>query len=498
MKVLLVNPEFPDTYWSFRHALPFEGKRCVFPPLALLTVSSLLPPTCARRLVDLNIESLKDSELEWADMVFITGMLAQKESLHEVVRRCKRLGKTVVLGGPYVTSTIEELPEADHIFQGEAETTLPQFFEDLKRGEASRIYKAAARPPMSISPIPDFQLADLKRYSSMSVQYSRGCPFSCEFCDIIEIYGRVPRTKSNNQILNELDQLKQRGWRGPLFIVDDNFIGNKKNVRQLMPALIEWQKTNGYPFSLLTEASVNLADDDELLSNMRAAGFRRVFLGIETPVEESLKEAQKTQNRGNLLDSVKKIQSYGMEVMAGFIVGFDNDPDDIFERQIEFIRESAIPLAMVGMLNALPDTQLWKRLEREGRLLGEASGNNTVSTVNFVPKMDLERLVNGYQTIMQTIYKPREYYQRALDSLKRTANKTPEPTPYSLLDEVKGLVRLVLKLGVIDGERREFWRFFIQALRKHHDRMTESLRLAAMGYHFRKLNDSYDPLENEV
>jgi radical SAM superfamily enzyme YgiQ (UPF0313 family) len=498
MKILLVNPEFPDTYWSFRHALPFEGKRCVFPPLGLLTVSSLLPTSCERRLIDLNVESLKGSHIDWADMVFITGMLAQKQSLHSVVQECKRRGKTVVLGGPYVTSTIEELPHADHIFQGEAETTLPQFFNDLKCGDAKRIYKAPERPSMSISPIPDFRLVDTKSYSCMSVQYSRGCPFSCEFCDIIEIYGRIPRTKTNQQILAELDELSARGWRGPVFIVDDNFIGNKKNVRQLLPDLVDWQKRHGHPFSLLTEASVNLADDDELLSNMRDAGFRRVFLGIETPVEESLKEAQKSQNRGNLLDSVKKIQSYGMEVMAGFIVGFDNDPADIFQRQIDFIRESAIPLAMVGMLNALPDTQLWKRLEREGRLLGEdATGNNTISTVNFVPKMDVDLLVNGYQSIMKTIYKPREYYQRALDSLKRTANDMPEPTPYNLAQEITAFVRLVLKLGVIDGERKEFWRFFIQALRKHHDRMTESLRFAAMGYHFRKLNDSYQPLENE-
>ena len=499
MKVLLVNPEFPDTYWSFRHALPFEGKRSVFPPLSLMTVSSLIPRSVERRLVDLNIESLKTSQLEWADMVFITGMLAQKESLHNVVQRAKRLGKQIVLGGPYVTSTIEELPHADHIFQGEAETTLPQFFVDLERGEAKRVYKAIDRPPMSISPPPDFDVVDLKRYSCMSVQYSRGCPFSCEFCDIIEIYGRVPRTKSNQHLLGEFDELQRRGWRGPVFIVDDNFIGNKKNVRLLLPELVDWQRRHGHPFSLLTEASINLAGDDELLNNMRDAGFRRVFLGIETPVEESLKEAQKTQNRGNLLDSVKKIQSYGMEVMAGFIVGFDNDPEDIFERQIEFIRESAIPLAMVGMLNALPDTQLWKRLEREGRLLGEdATGNNTISTLNFVTKMDAAKLISGYERIMKTIYKPREYYQRALDSLKRTAHETAEPTPYNLLDEIKALFRLVLKLGVIDSERKEFWRFFIQALRNHHDRMTESLRLAAMGYHFRKLNDLYDVVESEV
>lgn len=499
MKVLLANPEFPDTYWSFRHALPFEGKSCAFPPLGLLTVSALLPSSWERRLVDVNVRELKDADIEWADMVFVTGMLAQKESLHEIVRRSKALGKKVVLGGPYVTSTVEELPDADHLFLGEAETTLPQFVIDLENGTAKRSYKAPERPPLSITPLADFGLVDFKSYSAMSVQYSRGCPFSCEFCDIIEIYGRVPRTKSNQQILAEFDALFALGWRGTLFIVDDNFIGNKKNVRQLMPDLARWQKAHNYPFSLLTEASVNLADDEELLAHMREAGFRRVFLGIETPVEESLKEAQKSQNRGNLLESVSRIQSYGMEVMAGFIVGFDNDPDDIFERQINFIRESAIPLAMVGLLNALPDTQLWKRLEREGRLLGEASGNNTVCTVNFVPKMDLERLVAGYQSIMRTIYKPGEYYQRALDSLKRTSHMVPEATNYTVLGAVASFMRIALKLGVFDSERREFWRFFLKAFSKHRNRMAESLRLAAMGYHFRRLNDSFgEPLDEEA
>src|SRR5215813_13943332 len=303
MRVLLVNPAFPDTYWSFRHALPFEGKRSAFPPLGLLTVSALLPSSWEKRLVDLEIESLKDSDIEWADMVFATAMLVQKESLREVVKRSKAKGKRVVLGGPYVTSTREELPPADHLFRGEAETTLPQFVEDLARGEAKPVYQAPERPALSITPVADFALANLKRYSAMSVQYSRGCPFSCEFCDIIEIYGRVPRTKSNQQMLTEFDALRDLGWRGTVFIVDDNFIGNKKNVRQLLPDLARWQKANGHPFELITESSVNLADDEPLLHNMREAGFQRVFLGIETPVEESLHEAQKSQNRGNLLDS---------------------------------------------------------------------------------------------------------------------------------------------------------------------------------------------------
>src|SRR5947209_14123668 len=467
MKVLLVNPEFPDTYWSFRHALPFEGKRCAFPPLGLLTVSALLPDSWERKLVDLNVRRLKASDIDWADMVFATAMLVQKDSLKQVVKRCKAKGKRVVLGGPYVTTTIEDLPDADHIFLGEAETTLPQFIEDLARGEARRSYQAAERPPLSATPMAHFHLADLKRYSAMSVQYSRGCPFSCEFCDIIEIYGLVPRTKSNQQMLAEFDALKALGWRGTVFIVDDNFIGNKKNVRQLLPELARWQKENGYPFSLITESSLNVDDDEALLESMRDAGFRRVFLGIETPVEESLKEAQKSQNRGNLLESVRKIQSYGMEVMAGFIVGFDNDPEDIFERQIDFIRKSAIPLAMVGLLNALPDTQLWKRLEREGRLLGEASGNNTTCSFNFKTRMDPALLIQGYQTIMRTIYSPREYYQRALDSMKRTAHEFSEAQHYNLISSVTALTRVLLRLGVLDRERKEFWRFFTQTLFKH-------------------------------
>lgn len=492
MKVLLINPEFPDTYWSFRHALPFEGKKCAFPPLGLMTVSALLPKSWEKRLVDLNVRRLKESDIQWADMVFATAMLVQEDSLREVVKRCKARGKRVVLGGPYVTTTIKDLPEADHIFLGEAETTLPQFVIDLERGEAKRSYKAVERPPLSATPLANFHLADMKQYSAMSVQYSRGCPFSCEFCDIIEIYGRVPRTKSNAQLLTELDTLKDLGWRGTVFIVDDNFIGNKKNVRGLLPELAEWQKRNGYPFSLLTEASANLADDEELLDNMRTAGFRRVFVGIETPDAESLKEAQKSQNRGNLLNAVQTIQSYGMEVMAGFIVGFDNDPEDIFERQINFIRESAIPLAMVGLLNALPETQLWKRLEREGRLLGnDATGNNTVCSLNFRTVMDPARLIAGYQSIMRTIYSPRAYYERALDSMKRTQQLGPEPQHYSTLSGLASLTRIGLKLGVFDRERKEFWRFLMQAATKHHKQLAESLRLAAMGYHFRKLSELY-------
>ena len=378
MKVLLVYPEFPDTYWSFRHALSFEGKRSAFPPLGLLTISSMLPNSWDKRLIDMNVETLSVNDIEWADLVFVSAMIVQKDSLDEVIALCKKHGKRVAVGGPFVSTSAEKMPDADHIFIGEAETTLPEFIKDLEKNTTKSIYEADERPSLLETPVPDFGLIDINNYSSMSVQYSRGCPFQCEFCDIIEIYGRVPRTKSSDQILAELDALRSTGWRGMVFIVDDNFIGNKRHVRKLLPELVEWNSKNKYPFSFFTEASVNLAEDDALLGSMQEAGFRRVFLGIETPVEESLKEAQKGQNtRRGLLESVSRIQSYGMEVMAGFIVGFDNDPEDIFERQRSFISNSGIPLAMVGLLTALPDTQLWRRLEREGRLIEESSGNNT-------------------------------------------------------------------------------------------------------------------------
>src|SRR5882672_1226701 len=490
MNALLIYPEFPDTFWSFRHALRFIGKKSAFPPLGLLTISSMLPRPWNRRLIDMNVRPLATADLKWADVVFASAMYVQKESLKAVIKLCKAHGKTVVMGGPYASMGLNDAIGADHVFVGEVETTFPDFIEDFEHGEAKAVYQALERPALALTPIPDFGLAELSQYSDMSVQYSRGCPFNCEFCDIIEIYGRVPRTKSNQQILAELDTLLRIGWRGEVFIVDDNFIGNKKNVRLLMPELAEWSARNKYPFAFTTEASVNLADDDELLAQMQTAGFRQVFIGIETPVVESLKEAQKGQNtRRDLIDSVRKVQSYGMEVLAGFIVGFDNDPDDIFERQIDFIRESAIPVAMVGLLAAIPDTQLWRRLEREGRLLLESTGNNTDGSLNFVPKMDATRLIEGYKSIMRAIYSPGEYYQRALDCLERVVAGAPEARSNNIASDVVALFRVMLALGVRDRARGEFWRYLSRALTRHREKFAEAVRLAAIGYHFRKLTE---------
>lgn len=495
MKVLFVYPWFPNTYWSFRYALSILGKRSFFPPLGLMTISAMLPKDWERRLVDMNVQRLTNADLKWADAVFLSAMHVQRDSLQEVITRAKALGKRVVVGGPYASICPELLTQADHVFVGEVENIFPQFLEDLERGDAKPVYHATDRPALSAVPIPDFGLADLRRYKIMPLQYSRGCPFNCEFCDIIEIYGRVPRTKSNQQLLAELDALLSIGWRGTVFIVDDNFIGNKKNVKLLMPDIVKWSEEHGYPFSFLTEASVNLADDDELLHLMTRAGFNRVFVGIETPIEESLKSAQKGQNtRRDLLESINKIQQAGMEVMAGFIVGFDEDPEDIFERQICFIRDSAVPLSFVGILSAIPQTQLWRRLEREGRLLGfDHTGNAHDCALNFVPKMDPEQLVSGYQSILRTIYAPEEYYQRSLDCLARV-NRDQAPSLRgggNLHNDLSGLFRIALTLGVRDRERSRFWRYILSVFREHRDKLEHGMMLAVMGYHFRKLTEEY-------
>jgi len=496
MKVLLVYPWFPDTYWSFRHALSFQAKRSAFPPLGLMTVSAMLPVSWEKRLVDINVRALTATDIKWADAIFVSAMHVQRDSLKKVIKLGKAYGKRVVVGGPYASICANELAEADHVFIGEAEMTFPTFLRDLEKGEPKRIYAAAERPALSMAPIPHFRLADLKLYSAMSVQYSRGCPFNCEFCDIIEIYGRVPRTKCNQQMLAEFDALLKAGWRDDVFIVDDNFIGNKKNVKRFLPELAQWSAQHKYPFSFATEASINLADDDELLHLMRCAGFCRVFVGIETPVEESLKEAQKSQNRRrDLIECIRKIQSYGMEVMAGFIVGFDNDPENIFDQQIDFIRKSAVPLSIVSLLAAIPETQLWRRLEREGRLLGDHTGNNTDCTLNFVPKMDRARLIAGYKSILRTIYTPNEYYQRALDCLAQVnRNGAPELRGTgTTLNDIAALMRIALRLGIQDASRAEFWYFIKRVLAEHREKFGQGIVLAAMGYHFRKLTEQYCP-----
>ncbi len=489
MNALLIYPEWPDTYWSFKHALPFEGKRSAFPPLGLLTIAPLLPKHWKKRLVDTNIRPLTEADLAWADVALLSGMLVQKPDLLAILARCRARGLPTVVGGP-VTSSVEELPRhADHVVIGEAEELMAGLAADLEQGTAKPLYRARELPVLTQAPLPDLSLIDTKRYSAMAIQFSRGCPFNCEFCDIIEIYGRRPRTKAPAQMAAELEQLYERKWRGLVFIVDDNFIGNKKKVKELLPVLLEWNVRRGRPFTFLTEASVNLADDAELLQLMKDAGFTRVFVGIETPVEASLKEAQKMQNtRRSLLDSVRRIQSYAIEVMAGFIVGFDSDPENIFDKQVEFIQESAIPLAMVGLLQALPGTQLYRRLLKEGRIVDEGHGDNMDCRLNFVPNMNPQRLVEGYRSILQRIYHPDAYYERARRFL---AHYHPTHHQRRSLSDYLAVARSILKQGVLGESRTSYWKFFLEAATRYRHTFGTAITLAIMGYHFQKLTQVY-------
>jgi radical SAM superfamily enzyme YgiQ (UPF0313 family) len=482
MNALLVYPEWPDTYWSFRHALPFQGKRSAYPPLGLLTIAALLPAHWAKRLVDTNVRALTDSDLAWADVALVSGMLVQKEHLLVILARCRARGLCTVVGGPIASGFGELHCYADHVVIGEAEDLIAPLAEDLERGTAKPQYRAREMPPLERSPVPDLSLINPRHYSSMAIQYSRGCPFNCEFCDIIEIYGRKPRTKSVAQVITELEQLYRRKWRGSVFLVDDNFIGNKKNVKQLLPALAEWNDRHRRPFTFFTEASVNLADDPELLTMMKDAGFIRVFLGIETPVEACLKEAQKLQNtHRSLLDSVLRIQQHGIEVMAGFIVGFDNDPDDVFDRQVEFIQESAIPIAMVGLLQALPGTQLYRRLGQEGRLVSDANGNNIDCNLSFIPTMSAQRLLDGYRSILKRIYAPDAYYERVRRFLDRYHPTNHVRRPFS---EYLAFCRSLVKQGILGDSRASYWKFLLAAATRHRHAFGAAVTLAIMGYHF--------------
>lgn len=490
MKTLLVYPEFPDTFWSFKHALPFQGKRSAYPPLGLLTVASMLPESWPKRVVDLNVRRLKDSDLDWADVVFFSGMIVQGPSMKTAIDRCKSRGLRTVVGGPIASTQDPHFAGVDHVVEGEAEELIGELASDLERGEAKPHYKAKDLPDLTRVPLPQLHLANLRRYSAMAVQYSRGCPFTCEFCDIIEIYGRRPRTKTPEQVCAEFDLVYRLGWRGPVFLVDDNFIGNKKNVKALLPHLVEWMRNHKYPFSLFTEASLNLAEDDDLLRMMREAHFTRVFLGIETPVAESLKETTKFQNlRHDLLESVKRIQARGIEVMAGFIVGFDSDPHDVFDRQIQFIRDAAIPLSMVGLLSALPNTQLWRRLKSEGRLLKESLGSNTLLDLNFIPKMDPQELLAGYQRILKTIYNPEEYFKRASDFLSHLGASARAPMVFS---DLMALGRSLWRQGVLSDYRMQYWKFIAETLHRHRTHFDKAITLAIMGHHFFELTWARD------
>ena len=493
MKVLLVYPRYPDTFWSFRHALRIAGKKANFPPLGLLTVAAMLPQEWDKKLVDMNVTPLSDKDIRWADYVFISAMVVQRESVREVIGRCKAFGTKIVAGGPLFFSEYEYFEEVDHLVLGEAEVTLPPFLEDLEKGYAKHIYTSKERPDITKTPLPLWSLLDMKKYSSTSIQYSRGCPYNCECCDIIILNGNVPRTKSKEQTIAELDALYNRGWRDSIFVVDDNFIGNKRKLKkEILPAIIEWQKERKYPSPLFTEASINLVDDEELMKLMIEAGFDMVFIGIETTNEESLAECSKNQNRGrDLVASVKKLQNHGFQVQGGFILGFDSDPVSIFKSQINFIQKSGIVTAMVGLLNAPPGTRLYERLKKENRILEDISGDNTDCSMNFIPKMDRETLINGYKDIMATIYSPKEYYKRVKIFLKEYRPKKKKGLSQLQSLHLRAFIRAMWFLGVRDRERVYYWRFFISTLLKRPRHFPLSISLAVSGFHFRQVVSKY-------
>jgi len=486
MNVLLISPQTPDTFWSFKHALRFVSKKASMPPLGLLTVAAMLPTDWQLKLVDLDVDRLHDRDLLWADYVMIGAMLVQQGSVHQVAARCNSLGKPLIAGGPLFTTGHESFPEIQHFVLGEAEDVIGQLVDDMRSGTVQRFYQAPRRPQVTQTPAPRWDLIDLHDYVTMSVQFSRGCPYDCEFCDIIVMNGRVPRTKSPAQLLGELEGLRRRGWKDMVFIVDDNFIGNKRKTRELLHAVIDWRQRTRAKMGFLTEASVNLADDAGLQDLMVRAGFKKVFVGIETPSVEALTECRKLQNRSrDLVESVHTLQRAGLEVMGGFIVGFDSDSQDIFKRQLEFIQRSGVATAMVGLLTALPQTRLWKRLQGEGRLERESSGNNTDGALNFTPRLSRDFLTNGYRELMKKLYEPHTYYQRI-----RTFLRAYQPTGPRLRlsrSDLIGFLKSFWILGVWHRGRVSYWRFFWGTLLTRPRQFPRAIELAILGYHFRRV-----------
>lgn len=488
----MVYPMYPDTFWSFKHALKFVSKKASFPPLGLLTVASMLPKEWNKKLIDMNADKLNDKDIIWADYVFISAMSIQSESAKKVIEQCNKLDAKIVAGGPLFTSSSEYYDHIDHLVLNEAEITLPVFLNDLQHGFAKHKYTSEEWADITITPLPAWELVNQKNYTSMNVQYSRGCPFDCDFCDITVLYGRKPRTKTIDNVIAELDALYFTGWRGPVFFVDDNFIGNKSKLKkEIMPAIIKWNAVKKNPFYFNTEVSINLADDENLMDLMVEANFEAVFVGIETPNEESLAECNKNQNRNrDLIASIKKIQNWGLEVQGGFIVGFDNDPPTIFDRLTSFIQESGIVTAMVGLLNAPKGTKLQKRLAEEGRLLKDFTGNNTDFSINFVPQMNSAELLAGYKKVLNTIYSPKYYYERVMSFLRDFEPKQKKVFHLNP-NYILALFKSMFKLGVIGEERVYYWKLFFWSLFRKPQLFSLAILFTIYGFHFRKISNSF-------
>ncbi len=489
MRVLLVYPRNPDTFWSFKHVLPFVSKKAAFPPLGLLTVAAMLPRAWTLELIDLNVSDLDDEPLRRADYIFLSGMIVHRDSAHEIATRCAALGKTVVAGGPLFTTGYRNFPEIPHFVLGEAEDLIGRLVADMERGTLAPCYRSDHWPDVHKTPVPRWDLIRMRDYVTMPVQFSRGCPFNCEFCDIVIMNGRVPRTKDPAQVVRELEALRLAGWKDMVFIVDDNFIGNRGRSRELLGAMIEWRARVAPRMGFLTEASVNLADHVELCELMIEAGFKKVFLGIETPSADGLAECGKTQNsKRDLAHAVETLQRSGLEVMAGFIIGFDSDPPDIFARQFEFIQRTGVVTAMVGLLTALPQTVLHRRLAREGRLLAETCGNNTDAAVNFVTRLDRDFIISGYKELMRKLYAPRHYHHR-IRALLRTLERRGPVMRLSWSD-LRAFLKSLWLLGVWHRGRREYWGLFWWTLLSRPRKFPAAMELAILGHHYRRVADA--------
>jgi radical SAM superfamily enzyme YgiQ (UPF0313 family) len=429
---------------------------------------------------------LKDEDLKWADYVFISAMIVQRDSVRDVVKRCKAVGAKMIAGGPLFTMEHEQFSDVDHFVLNEAEETLNPFLLDLALGQARRVYSSEEFPDIHQTPVPLWHLANLNLYDTIGIQFSRGCPFNCDFCNVTTLLGHRPRTKTAAQIIAELDGLYALGWRKSIFFVDDNFIGNKKQIKsEVLPALIEWRKgKTGMSFN--TEASINLADDPELLRLMVEAGFETVFVGIETPNEDSLTECSKSQNKGrDLVESVKKLQRAGLQVQGGFIVGFDNDSSSIFQQQIDFIQKSGIVTAMVGLLQAPLGTRLYERMQKEDRLIEQFSGDNVDGSTNIVPMMGIKPLKEGYRRILSHIYAPKYYYERVQTFLREY-----QPPKIRIQFEPQYILafwRSMYQLGIRGAERVHYWRLFFWTLFRRPRLFPLAITFAIYGFHFRQV-----------
>jgi len=486
MNVLLVYPEHPVTFWSFKHALKFINKKSNLPPLGILTVAAMLPKAWNLKLVDMNVEALKDKDLKWADYVFISAMNIQKESTRKVVDRCKALNIKTVGGGPLFTTDAESFDDVDHLLLYEGEICIPEFLRDLENNCAKHKYDFVGFPELTETPAPKWELLNLSKYAMMCMQYSRGCPFHCDFCNVVSLFGHSPRTKTAHQIIGELEAIYNLGWRGSIFFVDDNFIGNKRKLKQeILPAITHWLREKKYPFSFFTEASINIADDEDLMALMSDAGFNSVFVGIETIDEDSLAECNKTQNRKrDLVEDVKRIQGHGMQVQGGFILGFDSDKPSVFSSMTDFIQSSGIVTAMVGMLNAPKGTKLFERLKQEGRLLDDFTGSNETG-INFVSKMDKNDLIKGYKNVLSAIYAPKNYYERIKTFLVSYRPKKQNKEGFGF-QSFGAFFRACFHLGIVSKGRLEYWKLLGWSFSRGMDVFALAVKFAIYGYHHRK------------